>query len=325
LFAIFGAIAYKRAPYAFARSNLKYTQSGQFAYSARTSPGPVYPGGRVVTGQPLFTKLVHKVTVSFDYLLRSSFTHEVTGTQSLRVELLDPNGYSRLVQKVPPLQLSGDTGSVRATIDIDRLDSLANKLERATGVPRSSDIVAVTPVTKVSGTLDGQQFSTSYSPSLNFQIDALEMRLVASSPTPDSTAPELAPSQASALPVLTKQQSHVDIAFIHMHVRTARFVAVAGAGLCLLLLLFVGIPLWRALNGDEATRIEVKHGALLVPLRSSWFTSSKTKVDVASIDSLVQIAYGYEKLILHAQDGGVHRYVVESDGVLFTYETRGRR
>jgi hypothetical protein len=87
VFGALAAVAFTRPAQKTAKVNVPYSQQVSFGYRGTAPAGPVYPGGIVHTGDPVFLQLVHQLQVQADYRLVASAPHEVSGTAQLVLRL----------------------------------------------------------------------------------------------------------------------------------------------------------------------------------------------------------------------------------------------
>lgn len=321
VFALLGAFAFTRPTERTDTAKVPYTEAGRFTYEGKAERGPVYPTGRVQTGEPIYLQLVKELQFHFDYSLETSAAHDVTGTGSLRAELSDGNGWSRAFTLAPEIDFDGDRWRVEGVLRLGDVRQLTNQVQEATGVFRDFYTLTIVPRVAVDGTIDGRDFSSRFAPPLSFQVGALEMQVAADSTASSATPVQgdaLRPSQGGAVVAPFEVPNSFAFGGINLDVSKARIVSTAGTALSLALLALVGVTL-RPARKDEPARIEARYGRMIVAVDSVTTDPAAATVEVSTIESLVGLARRYDRAVLHESLAGEHRYVVENEGTIYSY------
>ena len=85
-----------------------YQQSSEFAYSANVSPDPVYIEPPLMTGEPIFRRLVDSFDVYFDYEFSAVVPHFMSGTGQLVMEVSEESGWKRAFALGPETEFDGN-------------------------------------------------------------------------------------------------------------------------------------------------------------------------------------------------------------------------
>jgi signal peptidase I len=320
LFAGLGAISFSKPLVGTSTSKVPYTENGKFFYEASARKGAVYPDGRVTTGQPIYMQLVDEVKFGFTYSFESTAPHEVDGTASMVARLSDGNGWTRDFELVPETRWRPGTWTGTGTVSLGPIRSLVKQVEDATGVARDFYTLSIVPRVETSGTVNGHPFSTKFSPALALQVGALEMQVA---PTTDPAAAggdALHPSQGGVVVAPAKVPGSIALPGVSLEVAKARLIGVFGACVALLLLILVTFVLTVPAQ-DEAAKIEAAFGKLMIPVRSVSDDPAAVHVEVESIEVLAALARRYDRAILHQNEEAVHRYLLENDGTVYSYES----
>jgi signal peptidase I len=324
VFGLLGMIAFTRPTTGMSTSKVPYTESGKFTYEAVAEKGPVYPDGRVATGQPIYLELVDEVEFAFDYSFDSSVPHGTRGTGSLKAQLSDGNGWARDFELVSGTSFEDDHWRGSGTVRLDPIRALVKQVQSSTGVVRDFYTLSIVPSIKTQGRIGTHDFTTSFSPRLSFQVGALEMQVApgtaTASATPDG-GDALRPSQGGSLILPLRTPSTLSMPGLSLDVSKARVLGVTGAALSLLLLALIAFMV-KAPKIDEPARIATRFAKLIIPVGSVAPAEGVSKVRLNDIDALVALARRYDQTILHQHDDGVHRYLLENDGTLYSYVTR---
>jgi signal peptidase I len=312
LFVLIGALAVSTPTTRRAADAVSYSQHGTFSYSARTPSSDVYPDGTVVTGDPLFLKLVDRVHVRFDYRLDSPAAAQLDGRASLAAKITSSNGWRQWIPLESTRSFSGSHVVLTGSLDLRSIPGLLDRIESVTQVVGTAYTLTLVPRIAVHGSLGSAPLRTSFFPHLDFRLDSLQLQpnLAATGAAPD---PLHASSSGSVQQ--STQESRLLVPKLHLSVSAARAIAGVGSLVALLVLLGCGHLLLTAPTTDEAGRIQSRYRDLLVSVRRS----RENRVEVESMESLARIAERYERLILHEENELGHSYRVEDDGVVYEY------
>jgi signal peptidase I len=296
-------------------SNGAWKQRGTFSYSARAPRGPVYPAGRIATGDAVFLRLVPVVNIQFDYRLQAPFADRLAGTAALELTVRGSNGWQSSMQLAPSKRFNGDHVLVQGRVQLERLRSLISSVERLTGTTSPGYTVTVQPRIAVRGRLDGDRVSTSFAPPLTFLLDELHLQLQqpASSIPGGDPGDSLHPVQSAAV---SRPPAAVSVGPVPVGV--ARMVAVLGVLASLLALaVFGGLLPLGSVGGEE---IPARYRSMLVPVGKPRHSAvDGWVVDVDSFQALAQLAEHYDRLILHQHHTKGESYLVEEGGIAYRY------
>ncbi len=272
-----------------------------FGYRAHVRPGPVYPTGTVTTGDPIYMQLVHRITVTATYQLKSAAPHQVHGTIRMRGTLTNTSGWRRSFWLAPPKAFVGDRARTSALIDITRLQSLTNRISAQIG-SGGDYTVAIVPRVRVSGQIAGQPIRTAYGPSLSLVLGAPQFLSGTSAIGPTSTSSH----RLRATGTSSEHDRHGDVR------STATTATLGGVPVTSRPLdrdswRLCSSPCWRCSPGrarptsppDPAERINSRYKHLIVPVEPVATDPDHPPIDVSSIDALAQLAERSERLILH--------------------------
>ena len=77
-------------------------------------------------------------------------------------------------------------------------------------------------------------------------------------------------------------------------------------------------------KADEPERIRTRYGQLIVEIAAPRRRFAEHDVVMASFADLVRVSERHGRMILHAEEGDRHVYLVEDDGVAYRYEAECR-
>jgi len=304
--------------------DVSYRQSGSYSYAAKAVAGTAYPDGHVMTGQPLFLRLIDDVRVGFEYRFGSAEAHAVRGTASLAAKVSSSTGWTRTLPLERATRFTGDRVVLHGTLQLRSLPPLLQQLESATDV-HGSYTLALVPHIRVHGTAGGLPLRTAFSTPLSFSLDPLELQPSVDTPptsaaTPTPTNP-FAPSASGSLTGSRPGELTISAGGVGLRVSLARRISLLGltaAALCALLGLPAGVGRLRR-RDSEAERIKSRYARFLVPVSHLEEASEQRVVEVADMDALVKIAERYERMILHEKERGEDAFSVSDDGVVYRY------
>jgi signal peptidase I len=317
------AIAALAAVVAFATPTTKptttkstYTEKVDFGYHATTArtAGPVYPGGDLSTGDPVFLRLVDHVNVSVAYRFSADATHVLGGTMDVILRISSPSGWTRDLPLAQAKPFAGDRADAEVTLDLKRLRRLTDRVETLSGMPPGGTYsLAVIPRVRAAGTVAGRPLTTSYAPQMGFQLDRLQLRQGATTQKVGGQAPNR--SASVAVPRSAANAWHVRGHGIS--VTLVRWIAIGGLLLALLGALISRMKRFRR-PADPSGRVTARYGHLLVPIAAVPL-AGRTPIDVTTIDALVALAERGERLILHHHGVDADAYLVDDGGALFRF------
>jgi signal peptidase I len=126
-----------------------FTQTGVLAYHAHTPPSATYPSGRVVTGDPVFLKLVDRVGISYFYSTDAPAAW-VRGTVRLGAVVSGENGWQISLPLVRATPLKAGRLDLAATLELARIEAIATQVSDSTGTYTGTLTVNVTAVSNIS-------------------------------------------------------------------------------------------------------------------------------------------------------------------------------
>lgn len=290
-----------------------YTQSGHFSYGKPVPASAAYPSGRVTSGAAVFTRLVQRLDVGFDWHFESDRTHVVHGTASLDAEISDGEGWTRRIELTPSAPFAGDRLALAGTLQLDALEAMLRRLEAVTGTHSGTYQVSIVPTIKLAGLVDGAALHDTFAPPLQLSLDQLRLQLTASA---DPTKPNSLTRSKQTGGLLTQPNRIRLIAGGHLALRPAMRIAVFGgiASLLLLLLMFAMRVAGR-LPADETARMHARYGRWIVRVADA--SPASRIVDLTTFDDLARIAERYDRLILQDEHGA--EFVVEEEGVSYRW------
>ncbi len=297
-----------------------YSERVSFGYATPVAPSMVYPDGMVRTGQPIFLDLVSSLDVTAHFSFATSAPHgPLTGRMAETVRLVYGTGWSTLLDQVAPLPLQASQGTATVAVNLARMSKVLAAANKITGVEAAMPTLVVTPVVTFQGRVSGQRVSTSYAPSLSFEVNNLELSVVDQSSAGSSAASPMQQSQAGSVQRHVLQAATMTVMGRAARVSTVREVGEAGAAASLGIAL-AGVA-WarRRRRQEETAQIEARYHPDLIGVRTSPDDGKRSVVDVVGISALAKVAKAYGSLILDHHEGGAHSYYVDAGTMLYRY------
>jgi signal peptidase I len=320
-FAALAAISFGQSPTAALPFSVPYHQTGAFSYTADAHPGPVYPRNRVVTGAPVFTRVVDSVNVRFAYALRASRERNVAGTIGLDATLSSTSGWQQTLTLEPPKPFHGDSALADATLNLRSITRLVSAIEKATSVSGQYTLT-LDPKVSASGAVGGVLLHTTYSPALPFTLSQFELERYAPVPSAIQGAPASAspldPSSTGSVTGHRTEPRFVSLGIARLSFAVARRVAIGGAALVLLALAAL-IAVVRRGRRDESAAIRARYDHWIVPVAHVKRRRRLATIDVADMDALARIAERYERVILHERGVDGEAFWVADESAQYRY------
>ncbi|MFZ1996874.1 MAG: signal peptidase I [Solirubrobacteraceae bacterium] len=309
---------------------VRYTQDGRITYHASARRGPVYPGGTLNTGDPIFLQLVHRIGIDVAYRFSADAPARLRGTQQVLLQLTGPNGWSRQIALSEVRRFRGAAISTPATIDLGAVRALLDQVQNATGISAAGASLGIAMKVHVTGTVAGRPVDVTFAPVASFELQPLELIPGGGAPpaaagTAESSAPStqtgLTPTAPGKVATVSSVPNALSIAGHVLRYSTIAWIALGGFLLTAALSILLAVLLKRNQAFDEAARIRTRYGHLLVPITVGedlgW-----PPVDVTSFKALARLAESAGQLVLHHQAGAVDTYLVNDNGTVYRYQIK---
>jgi signal peptidase I len=126
-----------------------FTQTGVLTYHTSTPASATYPSGRVVTGDPVFLKLIDRLGISYFYSTDAPPSW-VRGTVRLEAVVSGQNGWQINLPLVRATSLKNGHLDMGTTLDLARIEAIASQVSQSTGTYTGTLTVGVTAVSNIS-------------------------------------------------------------------------------------------------------------------------------------------------------------------------------
>jgi signal peptidase I len=318
-FVALALVAFTHSPTTHHPYTVPYKQSGTLSYTAEAPPGPTYPSGHAVTGEPLFAHVLKAVQFSFGYHFRATGRHSLTGSASLDATVASTNGWQTTLQLAPPTRFHGTRALVGGTLDLTSLLALIHSVETTTKASGSYTLTLL-PHVSTNGRVSSLPLHTTFAPKIQFSLTPVEAQplatgggsLASGSPTAEQAAAvQFNPSASGSAAGSRSQPAVLSLGVAQLSVATARTVA-RDAILIVLCVLLAALACLRPVLAllarrprEESASIRARYGRMIVPVERVWQLPGVPVIDVADMEALAQIAGHYDRSILYetAQEG----------------------
>jgi len=217
----------------------------------------------------------------------------------------------------PKTAFSDRIFTVSGRLDLDEIQGFIDTLERETGVQRGQYSLSIVNDIRVSGTLDGIAFEEQFNPTVNFEINALEVQL---SQATESEGGALQPSSSSVLSRQSLEENSLGIFGMDLSVYLARRISL-GVGIPATVgLLFLLFHVYRNTEKSELERLRLWHGHILVETRDVRILETQQYSNLANLEALITLAEQDQRIILHLPDQEKHHFFVQTPEQLYHYE-----
>jgi signal peptidase I len=314
--ALAAVLGFTHAETAASTASHPYTATTTFAYRSKVRSGPVYPGGEVLTGDPVFIRLVRVVTFQATRRLADVAVESGLGASSMTGTIFASSGWHHSFTIAPPLPITGADVSRSGTVDLRAVLALAARVGTLTGVPDDSYQLSI--VFHTTGSVISR--TGRILPDADIQTDTFSFSTTELQPA-STTSPV---AGAAPLPLI-RHYSWVQ------PIRVASGLTIVGHRISVTWLRRVGLVVFvisglgliladlAYRRGGEADRIRRRHAPGLVPVSDLPADRSNKIVEMASFDGLAQIALRYERVILHLHASDRDDYVVRDETTTYHY------
>jgi hypothetical protein len=318
-----GLVALVRPTQTTDKKTVSFTQSGSFTYSAEAPAHSVYGSRGLTTGAPILTDVVGQVTTDFGYKFASDAPASVQGTASLNATVKLSQGLRRQFPVAAEQSFTGNRVRVSGTLPVKAIIGYVHKAQSSLGDTGFGGTATITlkPSVKVTGSLAGHRLKAAYSPTLPLTLNGttLVVGQVDSSSADQPASDALKPSKQGKVAYRANTTNNVPLLISHPSVLLARIVGFGLAGLCLLLGLLLARPLLRDDPKNEPAKIRTLYGSHIIEVRD-LSTHDGPVAQVASMESLADLAKKYESMIMHVARPEGDVYLVWDNGMTYQYQ-----
>jgi len=289
-----------------------YRQQGTFTYVA-DAPDGIYDTTQAQTGDPVYFQLSSTLIVDFRYELRDVTAAD--GTIGMDAEVSAANGWRRRLTLMPAMTFNGPVAMARGVINLAELRALIVQLEQQTGLSHQYYLLAIIPTVMMNGEIEGLALNDTFAPQLLFRFDKAQLTLV----NPNDSQQGLAPWTDGNLTRMRVEPAQITLFFYSLGVQELRLWGSIIAGGLTIITLAVGWPLWRRWQHDEAFRIQVWYGNLIISGAAP--TVDLPRVEVATIADLARLTQRSGGLMMRDLSRTPVEYLLIDHDTVYVYRS----
>ncbi len=289
---------------------LTYNHEGQFTYLA-DAPAGLYDTAHAQTGDPIYLQLSSALEINFHYHLRNATIAQAMA--DLAVDVSAANGWRRRLALTPAQSFQDSPVVLTARISLAELRALISQLEQQTGLSSQYYVVTVQPRINLTGQIEETSFNDTFAPQLLFRLDRSQLVLMSSSGPLEG----LTPRAEGRIERPLVKPARLALLFVSFDAQAVRLWSLAGLGGFLLLTVALGWPLWQRWQRDEATRIHLAYGNLLVD--GTMPRLDRPVISVATMADLARLAQRTGSLIMRDLTHIPMRYALVASDAIYAY------
>ncbi len=313
---VLGIAAFRQPLFNEIHTPLAYEQQAVFRYTAKV-PSGVYDSTQIEPGEPIFRRLNGSFNIGMDYLFITTHPNTVSGTYRLIARVSDDSGWKRTLELTPETSFNGNVFTVSADLALDNIQRFIDTLEKETGVERGRYTLTIQADIRTTGMVSELPLDTTFTPQIYFDVTNLEV-VLRKAPNPDQDV--LNPIQKGSLTRVSMEQNVLHLLGIQLPVYLARWIALLVGIPATLWLIILLTGLYTSTQHSELERVRVWYGKMLIEARNIQLLDSPSRVEIASIDDLANLAEQDQRAILHLPDGNMHHFFVQTAEQLYHYQ-----
>jgi hypothetical protein len=305
---ILAIVSFSRPAFHTVIDNVSYQHLGAFSYST-TAPQGVYDSNAVKSGDPIFPKLTCKVDVSFQYVLIAKQVENIAGTYQLTATIADPlSGWKRSIplQAVTPFSETPSTANTE--LDLCKIASIVQSFEENSAARPGSYELTISPQVSISASIEGRELQDTFYNGFKFRYDHNQFYIIN-----DAENDLFNPTESGTLGQERKEANTLSLFGLIMQIPALRIFSLLGLAGALTGMVLLWQAMQKLSEKDRAEFIRVKFGAMLVDVQKTKLGSSKSLVEVSSIEDLAKLAERHNTMILHETQGISHIYYVQAE------------
>lgn len=317
-----------------ARLEAPYVQTAKIRYAAATPPGSLYGKAGVTTGEPVYTKVVSQLPMTFTYAVSSPQSVRIVATAHLDVSVSNNNGLVRTLSLAAPVQFSGDRATASFVLPIAKLLTITTSYASVNRGITGPYPVVVSAVVAGRGKVGGVPLSVHLDQHVKFKLSSTALVPV--------TAAHSGQTQSTARPTSLTAASPAFNSLVPGSVALARTRAnhLFGLGVATLRIIALGVLFAAALVVYLMRRSLSDAWLLIEARRRNGGRDRRTVVEVdelplggtvivirvSSFEGISEVGRQLECPILHTSDASGDHFAVLDHGTLYDFAAMtGRR
>jgi signal peptidase I len=304
-----------------ATTALPFRQRATLGYSGVAPAGAVYPSGRIHTGDPVFTRMVPRVTIDLGFAMTApERLDRVRASVQLVADFSSATGWHRQLALGAPQTFAGGHVRATATLDLTALHLIEQAFTAQTGLATPDASLRISGRVQVGGTLAGMHIGGELAPHLDFQLTPVELVPLLSTTSAGSVPDGASVSKSGSVPVAIPRPRTFGV----WRVRVSRSVALLLSLALVAAILACGAALLvfdrRRLSLGAAGATVARYRNFVVNADAIPPAGKRPTVRVHNMRDLTRLARLHEEFIVHAEQSGAHRFALLTDSVVYTYD-----
>jgi signal peptidase I len=305
---ILAIVSFSRPAFRTVTDNVSYQHLGAFSYST-TAPQGVYDSNAVKSGDPIFPKLTCKVDISFQYVLIAKQVENIAGTYQLTAIIADPlSGWKRSIPLQAVTPFSEIPATAKTELNLCEIQSIVRSFEENSAASPGSYELTISPQVSISANIQGRELRDTFYNGLKFRYDHNQFYIIG-----EAENDLFNPTESGALGEERKESDTLSLLGLKMQILAMRVFSLLGLAGALTGMVLLWQAMQKLSEKDRAEFIRVKFGAMLVDVQKTKLGSSKSLVEVSSIEDLAKLAERHNTMILHETQGSSHIYYVQAE------------
>ncbi len=305
---ILAIVSFSRPAFRTVTDNISYRHVGIFSYST-TAPQGVYDSNTVKSGDPIFPKLTCKVDVNFQYMLIAEKVKNLAATHRLTATIADPlSGWKRSIPLEEVTPFSETTTTTTASLDLCKIESLVQSFEENSASNPGFYELTILPQVSISASIQERELESAFNTGLKFRYDHNQFYVIQ-----DEEKDPFNPTESGALGRERKEMDTLSLFGLKLNILALRIFSLLGLAGALIGMTILWQKLQKLSESDQAEFIRAKFGGMLVDVQKTKLGSSKSLIDVSSIEDLAKLAERHNTMILHETLMNGHMYYVQAE------------
>jgi signal peptidase I len=305
---ILAILSFSRSAFHTVTDNIRYQHLGVFSYST-TAPQGVYDANIVKSGDPIFPKLTCKVDVNFQYMLITEQADNIAATHQLTVTIADPlSGWQRSIPLEAITAFSQTSTTTSTGLDLCRIESLVQSFEENSAANPGFYELTISPRVSISASIQGRELQDTFDIGLKFKYDHNQFYVVE-----NGESDPFNPNVIGAVGRERKEADTFPLFGLKLNIPALRIFSLLGLAAALTGMILLWQKLQKLAENDRVEFIRAKFGGMLVDVQKTKLGSSKSLIDVSSIEDLSKLAERHNTMILHETQINAHIYYVQAE------------
>jgi hypothetical protein len=279
-------------------------------YTAAGDP-LVYDGGRVLTGDPVFTNLVPRLDLGVRYQLVGQRPDDAGATLALDARVSTANGWQRVLPLAGQSPVRDGEARLHATMDLTDLTAQLAEVAERTGSADTDYRLELLPVLRQGASDVDSAARVAFAPAASFRFEGGQLVLEA---TDHERGLPLIQTATAATP--EAETARTDLQAFGRSV-PARLIQLTAAVLAVLGIAVGAAALVRQ-RKDPLARLDRP----VVSVAASELT--RPALEITSLNHLLDLAQRYDRPVLHAPTADGPSYMVEEGGTWYRHSARLR-